>query len=99
MAEHLVYGRSDWEQPLTSQGSVEADSPAGLLDGDGDRWRQRYLDRVGPVLLEVGVHLPARRAGSTWEIDDLPWDRWNPLQRRLTTPSPAPGAALPTSSA
>ncbi len=87
-----------WFGPAGEEG-VAALAAAGLLDGDGDRWRQRYLDRVGPVLLEIGVDLPARRAGSTWEIDDLPWDRWNPLQRRLASPSPAPGAALPTSSA
>lgn len=88
-----------WFGPPREAG-VAALAAAGLLDGDGDRWRQSYLDRVGPVLVESGLHLPARRGGTTWEIDDLPWDRWNPLQRRLTTtPSPAPGAALPTSSA
>ena len=72
-----------WFGPPGEPG-VAALAEEGLLVGDGDRWRQDYLDRVAPVLLEADVALPLRRAGTTWEIDDLPWDRWNPLQRRLT---------------
>jgi 1,2-phenylacetyl-CoA epoxidase catalytic subunit len=78
-----------WFGPPGEPG-VAALARAGLLDGDGDRWRQSYLDRIAPVLLAAGVALPVRRSGQTWEYDDLPWDRWNPLQRRMTTPASVP---------
>lgn len=45
--------------------------------------RQDYLDRVAPSLLDLAVKVPLRRAGSGWEHDELPWRRWNHLQRRL----------------
>jgi hypothetical protein len=47
VAEHLVYGRSDWEQPLTHQGSVEADSPEAA--------RAAALERFGPDWVELTV--------------------------------------------
>ncbi len=57
---------------------------AGLVSGDNEQWRRQWLDAVGPVLEEVGVDFPAHRADSgTWEWGELPWRRWNPLQRRL----------------
>lgn len=71
-----------WFGPASEPG-VRSLGQEGLLDGDGDRWRQSYLDRVAPVLLEVGADLPVRRADQNWEHDDLPWTNWNPLQRRL----------------
>lgn len=61
-----------WFGPSGEPG-VRALAAEGLIDGDGDRWRAAFRDRVAPVLDEVGVALH----------EDLPWNRWNPLQRRL----------------
>jgi 1,2-phenylacetyl-CoA epoxidase catalytic subunit len=63
-----------WFGPRDEPG-VRALADDGLIDGGGDHWRATYLDRVTPVLNEVGVKLP--------DHEELPWDRWNPLQRRL----------------
>jgi ring-1,2-phenylacetyl-CoA epoxidase subunit PaaC len=73
-----------WFGPAEERG-VRALAEDGTLTGDGRSWRQAYLDRVAPVLLEAGVSLPVRRAGQAWEYDELPWDQWNALQRRLET--------------
>jgi ring-1,2-phenylacetyl-CoA epoxidase subunit PaaC len=64
-----------WFGPSSEPG-VRALAAEGMIDGDGDRWRATYLDRVAPVLTEVRVALR--------EDEELPWDRWNGLQRRLT---------------
>ncbi len=64
-----------WFGPPGEPG-VRALADEGLIDGDGERWRAAYLDRVTSVLDEVGVAPPTH--------EELPWDRWNPLQRRLT---------------
>jgi ring-1,2-phenylacetyl-CoA epoxidase subunit PaaC len=58
---------------------------AGLLTRGNDELRQAYLDRVGPPLAAAGVVLrPARdRTTGRWDHGDLPWERWNRLQRRL----------------
>jgi hypothetical protein len=48
--------------------------------------RQKFLRRVGPVLQEVGYHLPItyETTADHWEItSELPWARWNPKTRRL----------------
>jgi ring-1,2-phenylacetyl-CoA epoxidase subunit PaaC len=57
----------------------------GLLARGNQELRQAYLDQVGPLLQEAGVELPLRRDGTSgrWEDGDLPWERWNRLQRRL----------------
>lgn len=65
-----------WFGPPAEPG-VAALAEAGLIAGNGDGWRRAFLDRIAPVLHEVGV---------TWKEDDLPWNEWNPLQRRLKTP-------------
>jgi len=70
---------------------VEALREAGLLRSGASALRERYLDRVVPLLLEAGVQVPIRwdLAGARWELqEELPWTEWNPLQRRLEpTPS------------
>jgi ring-1,2-phenylacetyl-CoA epoxidase subunit PaaC len=75
-----------WFGPPGEPG-VEALRSEGLVAGDNDSWRQSYLGRLAPLLLEVGLRLPlglqwdlARRR---WEHQELPWQRWNRLQRRL----------------
>lgn len=76
-----------WFGPREERG-VAALGAADLVVGDNEQWRQRWLDRVGPVLTEVGVTFPARQDESgRWKWEEMPWDRWNPLQRRLETTS------------
>jgi len=65
---------------------VEALRAQGVLGHDNRELRRRYLERVGPVLEAAGI------ARERLADEDLPWQRWNPLQRRLdpsaaTTPA------------
>jgi 1,2-phenylacetyl-CoA epoxidase catalytic subunit len=59
---------------------VEALRGQGVLGHDNRELRRRYLERVGPVLDAAGI--ARQRLGD----QDLPWERWNPLQRRLDPP-------------
>jgi phenylacetate-CoA oxygenase PaaI subunit len=76
-----------WFGPAGEAG-VEALLADGILSRANEELRQRYLARVAPLLLEVGMTLPARWSleDGIWEYDALPWDRWNQLQRRLDAP-------------
>jgi len=63
-----------------------------LIRGGNEAWRQAYLGRLAPLLLEENLCvLPypcwdvARRR---YEYGELPWTHWNRLQRRLETASP-----------
>jgi 1,2-phenylacetyl-CoA epoxidase catalytic subunit len=78
-----------WFGPPGEQG-VETLREEGLLSSGNDKLRQAYLDRIGPLLQEVGVELRLGRdqASGRWEDRQLPWERWNHLQRRLE-PVPA----------
>jgi ring-1,2-phenylacetyl-CoA epoxidase subunit PaaC len=58
---------------------VEALRGGGLLSRGNQELRQAWLDRVGPPLRQAGIGLPAG------DDRQLPWRRWNPLQRRLET--------------
>jgi 1,2-phenylacetyl-CoA epoxidase catalytic subunit len=73
---------------------VEALRDQGVLGADNRQLRGRYLDRVGPVLEDAGVELRLRRDPASGRLDDgqLPWERWNHLQRRLEPPA----VGLPT---
>jgi ring-1,2-phenylacetyl-CoA epoxidase subunit PaaC len=62
-----------WFGPSGEPG-VEALKAQGLLALDNDEMREAFVSDVGPVLDENGLRLDA---------GDLPWDRWNNLQRRL----------------
>lgn len=58
----------------------------GLLRDDADTLRQKFLQRVGPLIQELGYDLPLSYEAETgrWYITaDLPWDRWDPKTRRL----------------
>lgn len=58
----------------------------GLLCDDVDTLRQKFLRRVGPLLQEMGYHLPIsyRADANRWEISgSLPWDKWDAKTRRL----------------
>jgi ring-1,2-phenylacetyl-CoA epoxidase subunit PaaC len=72
------------------EAGVETLLGGGLLSRGNQELRQAYLDRIGPPLQEVGVELRLGRDQTTgrWEERQLPWERWNRLQRRLE-PVPA----------
>jgi phenylacetate-CoA oxygenase PaaI subunit len=62
-----------WFGPSGERG-VEELKREGMLDKDSGELRAAYLDDIGPALREAGVDL---------DVGELPWDRWNQLQRRL----------------
>jgi ring-1,2-phenylacetyl-CoA epoxidase subunit PaaC len=62
-----------WFGPSGEPG-VTALKAQGLLALDNDEMRAAFRDDVGPVLAENGLRM---------EEGDLPWERWNGLQRRL----------------
>jgi phenylacetate-CoA oxygenase PaaI subunit len=63
-----------WFGPDGERG-VEELKAEGLLSKNSAELRATYLDDVSPVLEDAGI---------TLKTDDLPWDRWNQLQRRLS---------------
>jgi ring-1,2-phenylacetyl-CoA epoxidase subunit PaaC len=65
------------------EGGVEALCGEGLMSNDSEGMRQDYVGRIAPVLLDLDVKTGIRESGDRWEYDQLPWDRWNHLQRRL----------------
>lgn len=71
-----------WFGPPGEEG-VEQLKAEGMLDGDSEAMRQRYLDRVAPVLLDAGIALPVERGDGGWRYAELPWERWDRLHRRL----------------
>jgi len=74
---------------------IEALRNEGLISMGNEEMRQRYLDRVVPVLQECGIEVPVERNESEerWEYGELPWDEWNQLQRRLERPAGAKNAS------
>jgi 1,2-phenylacetyl-CoA epoxidase catalytic subunit len=78
-----------WFGPPGEHG-VETLQGEELLELGNQELRHAYLDRVGPLLEEVGVELRLGQDPTTgrWEDRHLPWERWNRLQRRLN-PQPA----------
>jgi phenylacetate-CoA oxygenase PaaI subunit len=73
-----------WFGPDGEEG-IEALKAEGLASLDNEEMRQRYLDRVVPLLKESSVEIPVERDESEgrWEYGELPWSEWNQLQRRL----------------
>jgi 1,2-phenylacetyl-CoA epoxidase catalytic subunit len=63
-----------WFGPDGERG-VEELKAEGLLAMDSAELRAAYLADISPVLGTNGIEL---------KTDDLPWDRWNQLQRRLS---------------
>ena len=58
----------------------------GLLCDDVDTLRQKFLKRVGPLLIELGYELPIRHDMATdrWELTEaLPWEQWDSKTRRF----------------
>ncbi|MGH3443117.1 MAG: phenylacetic acid catabolic, partial [Nitriliruptorales bacterium] len=71
-----------WFGPPGEEG-VDALIAEGLLSQDNENMRATYLDRVAPLREEVGIEHGIGRADDGWEVGELPWGRWNRLQRRL----------------
>jgi len=63
-----------WFGPADEEGVRELKAQ-GLLSMDSAELRAAYLDDIRPVLEAAQISLTT---------DDLPWDRWNQLQRRLS---------------
>ena len=73
-----------WFGPDGEHG-IEALRAEGLASMGNEEMRQRYLDRIVPLLQGCGIEVPVERNESDdgWEYGELPWSRWNQLQRRL----------------
>lgn len=82
-----------WFGPDGEEG-IEALKAEGLASMGNEEMRQRYLDRVVPLLKESGVQIPVERNESEgrWEYGELPWSEWNQLQRRLERTTALSGA-------
>ncbi len=76
-----------WFGPEGEEG-IEALRAEGLAKMSNEEMRQKYLDRIVPLLKGCGVEIPVERNESEqrWEYRDLPWNEWNQLQRRLEKP-------------
>jgi 1,2-phenylacetyl-CoA epoxidase catalytic subunit len=73
-----------WFGPADEQG-VRILREAGVLSADGAGMRRAYLDIVAPVLLELEYNVGVSGRPGDWTYEELPWQDWNPLQRRLET--------------
>lgn len=68
------------------QGDLRLLQEAGVVDGDGEALRARYLQDLVPVLSQAAFPVPAKREGKQWVVRvTLPWDRWDGRRRRLRT--------------
>ncbi len=81
-----------WFGPDGEDG-IEALRAEGLISMGNEEMRQRYLDRVVPLLQECRIEVPIRRSESDkrWEFGELPWSEWSQLQRRLERPAQRSG--------
>jgi ring-1,2-phenylacetyl-CoA epoxidase subunit PaaC len=81
-----------WFGPDGEEG-IEALGLEGLISMGNEEMRQRYLDKVVPLLQECGIEIPVRHSESEkrWEYGELPWSEWNQLQRRLERPARGSG--------
>jgi len=73
-----------WFGPEGEPG-IEALKAESLATMGNEEMRQKYLDRVVPLLQGCGIEVPVRRNESddAWVYGELPWSQWNQLQRRL----------------
>jgi hypothetical protein len=89
-----------WDEVLCWFGPVGAPGPLAqqrVLDAAPDALRGRFLARIGPTVVELGLPLPLRRGGKAgvWALtSELPWARWHPETYRLApTGATVPAAA------
>jgi phenylacetate-CoA oxygenase PaaI subunit len=62
----------------------------GLISDDVEALRQKFLQRIAPLLLELGYAIPVAHdeTNGRWELTgNLPWERWDPKTRRLSNKS------------
>lgn len=73
-----------WFGPPGEEG-VETMKHAGVLSIGNDEMRAAWLDVVGPPLVSHGLADAVGIAGEpgAWSHPDIPWDRFNTLQRRF----------------
>ena len=72
-----------WFGPQGEEGVARLNE-AGVLGLDNEAMRMRYLDEVAPILFELEYDLPVEGEPGAWTLtEELPWPRWNQLQRRL----------------
>lgn len=57
------------------EGELDALVDLGVLDAGSEELRRRFVDRIMPLLNEGGVAVETE--------SPLPWERWDPLTRRL----------------
>jgi 1,2-phenylacetyl-CoA epoxidase catalytic subunit len=64
---------------------VAALNRSGVLRGHNEELRQSWLARVAPGLERSGVatSLTQNPGERGWRYPDLPWERWNTLERRI----------------
>jgi ring-1,2-phenylacetyl-CoA epoxidase subunit PaaC len=79
-----------WFGPDGEDG-IEALKAEGLTSMGNEEMRQKYLDRIVPLLRGCGIVVPVERneGEQRWEYGELPWSEWNKLQRRLERPKTA----------
>lgn len=71
-----------WFGPQGEQG-VGALVDAGVLTRDNEQMRQAYLDLVAPTLHAQDLDVGIGGEPGAWTHEELPWDRWTSLTRRL----------------
>ncbi len=73
-----------WFGPDGEEG-IEALKAEGLASMGNEEMRQRYLNRIVPLLQECGIEVSVEwnESEGRWEYGELPWSEWNQLQRRL----------------
>ncbi|MBA2680171.1 MAG: phenylacetate-CoA oxygenase subunit PaaI [Ktedonobacteraceae bacterium] len=80
-----------WDETLCWFGppddpSMQRLSREKVLDATPDELRGRYLQKIMPVLSELGIDMPVlfTAATQTWRLSqELPWSRWDATGRRL----------------
>lgn len=73
-----------WFGP-TGEPGVAALNASGVLRGANEDLRQSWLAGVAPALEEAGLAggLARDPGGHGWRYPELPWERWNALERRI----------------
>lgn len=73
-----------WFGPEGEEG-LDVLKEAGLVELDNEHLRQLFLASIVPVLREADVRVDVEwnEAQTSWEYGELPWERWNGLERCL----------------
>jgi len=81
-----------WFGPV-EPGDADTLVAAGILDRPNEALRQEFVAGLAAVAAEAGLRLPLEREEhGPWNVGELPWSRWNSVQRRLQA-TPATTAA------